>query len=96
MTTPPRLPPIPAASKPPTRPCLPWRSELRVAIRDGYQCRVCEASLIADGDRRLVIIAPALGHHLENIALVCERCARAHDDHQQPIEPAFERVERLT
>jgi 5-methylcytosine-specific restriction endonuclease McrA len=95
MNTAPRLAPIPAAAQPAKRPSMPYRIELKVAIRDGYQCRVCGAVLVADGERRLVWVVPGAGDDIDNLALLCDPCARAHDDHPQPIDPPFERLERL-
>lgn len=98
MTTPaptPRLTPIPATSRSGS-PTLPWRVELKVAVRDGYACRGCCVPLVADGDRRVVRLDPAGGDELENLGLLCERCSRAHEQHPQPLEPAHEQMEPLT
>lgn len=93
MTTLPRLAPIPS-TKPSGSP-TPWRRELRVAVRDGLACRVCALPLAADDERVIVRVDPAAGDDLENLALVCSRCAEAHRVHPQPIPAVGERLEPL-
>lgn len=96
MTAPlPRLAPIPTRPAAPTSssPSIPWRRELRVAVRDGLECRVCALSLVADGDRVIIRVDPAAGDEYENLALLCKRCAEAHRVHPQPIPPAGQRFE---
>jgi hypothetical protein len=64
-------------------------------VRDGLACRSCDLPLVADDDRRVVRVDPEAGDEVANLALLCERCARAHDDHPQPIDNAHEHAERL-
>jgi hypothetical protein len=83
-------------STPSTTPDITWRVELEVAVRDGYQCRRCEAVLIDEVERSFVRIDPAAGDDLANIALVCGSCQKAHGNHPEPL-PAFgDRLPTLT
>lgn len=75
---------------------LDWVGEIAVAIRDGLACRRCEVPLVDDADRSFVRIDPAGGDDLENLALVCLRCARDHADHSEPMPGPDERVETIT
>jgi hypothetical protein len=64
---------------------LDWRDEIGVAIRDGLACRRCVIPLVDERDREFVLIDPEAGQGLYNVALVCGRCRRDHEDWPQPI-----------
>jgi 5-methylcytosine-specific restriction endonuclease McrA len=81
MNTAPRLPPIPSA-KPAATP-VPFRLELRAIVRDGYACTTCGLPVVADDTRRVVRLDQAAGDRLENVALMCGRCADLEDERQQ-------------
>jgi hypothetical protein len=79
-----------------TTPAITWQTEIEVAIRDGYQCRRCDAEVVAEEERSFVRIDPTAGDDLANLALVCAACRNAHGDHPEPL-PAFgDRLPTLT
>lgn len=101
MNTPaplPRLAPIPARPTAPSSSSssIPWRREIKVAVRDGLQCRVCDLALVADDERRIVRVDPKGSDEADNLALLCARCAAAHRNHPQPIPAAGEKYEPMT
>ena len=75
---------------------LDWVEEIEVAIRDGLACRRCETPLVEERDRVFVVIDPAAGQGLDNVAMVCGRCLRDHADWPRPMPGPDERVETLT
>lgn len=75
---------------------LDWRVEITIAIRDRLACRRCEVPLVDDTDRSFVLIDPAGGDDLENLALVCPACRNAHAVHPEAIPGPDERVETIT
>jgi hypothetical protein len=79
-----------------TTPAITWQTEIEVAIRDGYQCRRCDAVLLDEAERRFVRADPAAGDGLENAALVCAACANAHGDHPEPLLAYGDRLPTLT
>ena len=72
---------------------LDWHGEIEVVVRDALACRRCTTPLLDDQDRRFVLIDPAAGDTLENVALVCCRCGCDHADHPRPLPGPDERNE---
>lgn len=61
-----------------TPPPISWPVEVQALVASGYRCRNCRTAVVADDERRVVLVNDRAPPELSNIAVLCQRCAQHH------------------